>query len=282
MTKPTRARGNAIDWIIRASTAGVVVGVAGVAAFVSYQHAYELVSAHGETGTTARLVPLTVDGLVYASSMAMLDAARHERPTPMLARWLLALGIVATLAANVTHGAGHGPAGAIVAAWPAAALVGTYELLMALVRTTVRASTTQDTDQNDISGSPVPASPENPVHVTARADAADIAPGEYGTEYDQYGTEHAPPVADADESLTLARAAAAEYAEQHGRWITRDELRERLHCSSERATELLRQLKSERNKPPGEPRNDDQKGDPVTLDTDRTREPEGEPPQHLP
>ena len=51
-----------------------------------------------------------------------------------LARWLLGLGIAATLAANVAHGLGHGPVGAAVAAWPAVALVGSYELLMMVIR----------------------------------------------------------------------------------------------------------------------------------------------------
>jgi hypothetical protein len=82
------------------------------------------VRAHGEAGWTARLVPLTVDGLIYASSMVMLDCARRKTPVPALARWLLGLGITATLAANVAHGLGHGLMGAGVAAWPAVALVG--------------------------------------------------------------------------------------------------------------------------------------------------------------
>jgi hypothetical protein len=81
----------------------------------------------------ARLIPLPVDGLIYASSMVMLDAARGTVPVPPLARWLLGLGIAATLAANVAHGWGHGLAGA-VAAWPAVALVGSYELLMMVIR----------------------------------------------------------------------------------------------------------------------------------------------------
>ena len=84
---------------------------------------------------TARLEPATIDGLVYSSSMVVLYAARHRLPVPRLARWLLALGIVATLAANVAHGWSHGPVGAAVAAWPAASLVGSYELLLWLIRT---------------------------------------------------------------------------------------------------------------------------------------------------
>ena len=75
-----------------------------------------------------RLVPLTVDGLIYASSMLMLDSARRGVRVPALAPWLLGLGIVATLAANVAHGLGHGIIGAEVAVWPAVALVGSYEL----------------------------------------------------------------------------------------------------------------------------------------------------------
>lgn len=54
---------------------------------------------------------------------------------PALARWLLALGIVAALAANLAHGWSDDPIRATVAAWPAACLVGSYELLLWLVRT---------------------------------------------------------------------------------------------------------------------------------------------------
>jgi hypothetical protein len=122
------------DRAIRWSPAVAVIGVAAVAAVVSYEHAYALVHAHGETGWTAHLIPLTVDGLIWASSMVMLDSARRGVRVPMLARWLLGLGIAATLAANVAHGLGHGPVGAAIAAWPAVALVGSYELLMMIIR----------------------------------------------------------------------------------------------------------------------------------------------------
>jgi Protein of unknown function (DUF2637) len=79
------------------------------------------------------MVPLT-DGLICASSMVMLDSARRKAPVPALARWLLGLGIAATLASNVARGLGHEPVGAVVAAWPAVVLVGFYELLMMVIR----------------------------------------------------------------------------------------------------------------------------------------------------
>jgi hypothetical protein len=122
-----------IDRAIRLSTAMAVLAVAGIAAYVSYWHAYAVVRAHGETGITARLEPTTIDGLVYASSM-VLYAARHRVPVP-LARWLLGLGIAATLTANMAQGWSHGPVGAVVAARPAVSLMGSYELLVWLIRT---------------------------------------------------------------------------------------------------------------------------------------------------
>ena len=59
----------AADRVIRWSTALAVVGVAAVAAVVSYEHASALVREHGESGWTGHLIPLTVDGLIYASSI---------------------------------------------------------------------------------------------------------------------------------------------------------------------------------------------------------------------
>jgi hypothetical protein len=123
------------DRAIRLSTAAAVLAVAAIAAYVSYWHAYAVVRAHGETGITARLEPATIDDLVYASSMVVLYAARHRMAVPCRARWLLALGIAATLTANMAQGWSHGPVGAVVAAWPAVSLVGSYELLVWLIRT---------------------------------------------------------------------------------------------------------------------------------------------------
>jgi peptidoglycan/LPS O-acetylase OafA/YrhL len=97
------------DRLIRITTAAAVATVAAVAAVISYRHAYELVSTHGETGVTARLVPFTVDGLILAASMLILDANRRHRPVPPLARWCLGAGILATICANLAHGLGHGP-----------------------------------------------------------------------------------------------------------------------------------------------------------------------------
>ena len=121
--------------LIRITTALAVVAVALVAAVISYQHAYELVRSHGESGLTARLLPFTVDGLIWAASMVVLDASRRGQPVPRLAASSLGAGICGTVGANLAHGVGDGPVGALVSAWPALALVGSFELLMMLIRT---------------------------------------------------------------------------------------------------------------------------------------------------
>jgi hypothetical protein len=59
-------------------------------------------------GCTATLpdgqpVSLTMDGLIYATSIAMPYSPWRKVPVPVLARWLLGLGVAATLAANVAH-----------------------------------------------------------------------------------------------------------------------------------------------------------------------------------
>lgn len=80
-------------------------------------------------------MPFTVDGLIWAASMVILDANRRKQAVPALAKWSLGVGIVATIGANVAHGLSHGIVGALISAWPAVALVGSFELAMTLTRT---------------------------------------------------------------------------------------------------------------------------------------------------
>lgn len=153
MNWPTQPAGVA-DRVIQLSTALTVFGVAGIAAYLSYEHAFEVIAAHGETGMAARLEPATVDGLVYSSSMVIWYAARHQLAVPVMARCLLALGIVATLAANVAHGWSHGPVGAVVAAWPAVSLVGTFELVLWIIRATAASAPVREAAADRVSGPP--------------------------------------------------------------------------------------------------------------------------------
>lgn len=122
------------DRVIRFATAAVVCAVAAFAAVVSYSHIYGLGRAYGQDGTAARLLPLSVDGLILAASLVLLHEARNDRDAPRLARLMLWLGIGATIGANIAFGAGYGLLGAVISAWPAVAFIGSVEIAMQQVR----------------------------------------------------------------------------------------------------------------------------------------------------
>src|SRR5258708_39824230 len=99
------------DRWIRAATAAVVLAVAAFAAIVSYSHIYDLGHAHGQSGADARLLPLSVDGLILSASLVLLHEARNGRSAPALARWMLATGVAATVLANIAYALPYGPLG---------------------------------------------------------------------------------------------------------------------------------------------------------------------------
>jgi hypothetical protein len=122
------------DRLIRWGTAAVVLAVAGFAAVVSYSHIYDLGRAHGQAGAAARLLPLSVDGLILAAGLVLTHAARAGLGAPVLARLMLWLGIGATVGANVEYGVRFGVLGAVISAWPAVAFIGSAEMGVGMIR----------------------------------------------------------------------------------------------------------------------------------------------------
>jgi len=159
------------DRVIRFTTAAVVCAVAAFAAVVSYSHIYGLGRAHGQDGSAARLLPLSVDGLILAASLVLLHEARNDRDTPRLARFMLWLGIAATIGANIAYGARYGLLGAVISAWPAVAFIGAVEIAMQQVR---RARVPQVA----IIGPVVPEVPGDVEQAVRAAYAASVAAGQ--------------------------------------------------------------------------------------------------------
>jgi hypothetical protein len=118
--------------IERATTASVVL-LAGIAALVSYGHLHALAMAHGEGRLASALIPLSVDGMIVASSMSLLLDSRLGRRGGLLPWTLLIIGAAASLAANIAV-AEPSVLGRVIAAWPSFALTASYELLMRQVR----------------------------------------------------------------------------------------------------------------------------------------------------
>jgi hypothetical protein len=149
-----------ITWAMAATVALVAVD----AAIVSYSHIHGLATGQwgsgAETGIQAQLLPLSIDGVVVEASLVKLYAARHQAVgRQRLATFMLWLGIVATVAANVAHGlpssllppVAHVVIMAVLSAWPAGALIGSVEMAMGLVRSMrdVAAAVTGDTAAGD-------------------------------------------------------------------------------------------------------------------------------------
>jgi hypothetical protein len=122
------------DRLIRSGTAAAVLLVAAIAATVSFVHIEHLALAHGQTWLAAVLLPVSIDGTVAAASLVMLRAARDGLGTPSLARFMLALAVCATLAANIAYGLPYGLAGAALSGWPTVAFIGCAEMAIGMVR----------------------------------------------------------------------------------------------------------------------------------------------------
>jgi hypothetical protein len=120
----------------RVLTGLAVLAVSIVAGIVSFTHIETLALAHGYTLGTARLLPVSVDGLIVAASLASLTEARARGEASRLSRAGVVLGILATLAANVAAGARLGSVGAVVNAWPAVAFIVASEILLRTIRAT--------------------------------------------------------------------------------------------------------------------------------------------------
>lgn len=120
--------------IYRLLTAAAVLIVAAIAAVISFEHISALALKYGQPALSAYLMPLSVDGLVTVSSLAMFRSARAGLGSPVIARAGLFLGILATLGANVASGVSHGPVGAVIAGWPAVAFVISAEIAIGMVR----------------------------------------------------------------------------------------------------------------------------------------------------
>jgi len=118
----------------RALTAAAVLLVAAIAATVSFVHIESLAVRYGQPHPAAWLLPLSIDGTVAVSSLAMLRAARTGVTTPWLARGMLLLAVGATLACNVGFGLPHGWPGALLSGWPAVAFVGCAEVAISMSR----------------------------------------------------------------------------------------------------------------------------------------------------
>ncbi len=122
------------DRVIRWATIAAVATVGLSAAVLSYRHQFELAAGHGESALTAKLLPISVDGLLLAGTLAVLDASRRQTGHAWAARITVGLGVGMTMWANIVHGLGFGWTGVIISGWPPVALIAAVEVLARMIR----------------------------------------------------------------------------------------------------------------------------------------------------
>jgi hypothetical protein len=222
------------DKLTRIIAVAAAVAVTAVAAMISYQHAVEVVTRHGAAGLTGHLYPVVIDGPLVVASMVVVDSARRREPAGALAWLTLTAGIMATVTVNLLSGIQYGILGAIIAAWPAAAFAGAYELLMVLVRRSAGRRTAPDQAASAPALSAVtPAEAES-------APAPDLRQAQVAPEPSK------PTARDMEGLLARARLLDAEHrAASDGKPISRENLRRALKTSSDRADRILKAIRAE-------------------------------------
>lgn len=196
-------------WVILGMTVTAIS-----AAVSSFSGLRSLAAATGWPEALSPLFPLTVDAYAMTATRVWLSGSTGSERARRFARWNAIMAIGLSLVGNAVW---HLIAAQVLAvSWVIVVLVGAVPpavlgLLshLAVLRGQAEAS---------------------------RLQAAEDDQGESGSEL----TTTAP----ADELLAQARAADAAHQAQHGKPITRDQLRKTLRVSTERASHILRELRN--------------------------------------
>lgn len=100
----TSRDGRRLSWIaahgITLIVVGITIGAWSLIAAVSYQHEYLLALNNGQESWVARLVPVSVDGMLLQASVALFWASRHQIRAPGPPVVTAGIGAVATIGAN--------------------------------------------------------------------------------------------------------------------------------------------------------------------------------------
>ena len=119
------------------------LGLAGLAATISYQHMVLLARRHSVSGIDAHAFPICVDGLDLVGVLVLLADRRSRRPSGQLPWIVLTVGTLASIAANVAVAPNDTIARAI-SGWSAIALLAAAKMLAHLFEPTTTPATPQN------------------------------------------------------------------------------------------------------------------------------------------
>jgi len=222
-----------------------VATVAAAAAVISFSHVQALARTAGEPELTAWLLPLSIDGAIAAAAAVVLADSKAGRRTTFLAWLMLALGLAASLAANIASAQPTWTA-RVVAAWPPIALALGIEVLASMSRRsgpvalagTVPPGTTTEPSQASSLASLLAGGPATTTHAVAK-----LGPGRPSTSEQLHLVDKPAPA-------KPSRLAAALTEDDHaievirrldqvaGGHASRRTIQDELGCGASRATRL--------------------------------------------
>jgi hypothetical protein len=123
------------DKATRVIAVATVSGLAALAAWISYRHMLLLAERSHERGLDAHAFPLTVDGLDLIGVLVLLADRRSGRRSGWLPWTVLAIGTVASIAANIAV-APDNPVARAISGWSAVALLAAAKMLAHLFEPT--------------------------------------------------------------------------------------------------------------------------------------------------
>lgn len=200
-------QGRERDWWVFAGMAVTALS----AAVSSFSGLRSLAAATGWPGTLSPLLPFTIDAYAMTATRVWLSGMTRSAHARRFARWNAIMAITLSLVGNA---AWHLIAAKVLTpSWPIVVLVGAVPPAVLGLLSHLAVLRGQD-DEDEVPSA--------------------------GTEQLEHQNE-----ADAGENelLEAARVADVAHRADHGKPITRDELRKQLHVSTERASQLLRKLR---------------------------------------
>jgi len=200
----------------------ILLTVGGVAAAASFTHVHNVAAAHGQPGWLAWADAIVLELMSIATGLEIRRRARTNRPAGFVLAILVA-AVTLSLSAQVVE-AEASVVGWLAAALPALGLLACVKIVLS--RTTTETTGTDETSALDTGTAAVP------VQLTDRDKQDDRDRVEDGQDV-------------AADLLDQARTAAAAHLAEHGRPITRDQLRAHLRTGTNTATVLHRQIKQD-------------------------------------
>jgi hypothetical protein len=220
------------------------------AAISSFSGLQSLAAATGWPVALSPLLPFTVDAYAMTATRVWLSGSTRSHHARNFAKWnaimaiglsLLGNGVWHLIAANVLE-----------VSWPIVVLVGAVPPAVLGLLSHLAVLRSQDDAEAAVPPRPAEATNTPQPGTPPSAVAASLRPPEDGGQDDNEATFELPQAEPSstltepnteDKLLRAARAADAAYRAEHGKPITRDELRRVLRVSTEKATVLRRQLK---------------------------------------